>query len=307
MLVAPFEVFQHGRGLDGIGLVLVDQDVGGAGNGPALIARLIIQHDVVTRGVFPVGVGCRRLKSLEVRAQKLAVFILELGIGHFILLGIGVFDITDGPAHHLHLAGHAFIAFAADAAGRRPLHRFAGSHFLFPLRRNHGQVAGIDKGGSGTVAAMHHGDGLGGEFHIGVKALDGRVVPPGDFAEVDISQQFPAQLQLSRTDAGNVDHRHHAADDHGKLDQTVLVQVLGFERLIRSAEIHGLGLDLGDAAAGADGLVIDLDPGEGIILVGPLGIDGIGKRRPGPVDGYVGGRRGAGQAHEAHQYHCQPR
>ena len=64
-----------------------------------------------------------------------------------------------------------------------------------------------------------------------------------------------------------------------------LRQLLVAHGAIGSAEINGAGLQLADAAAGADGLIIDLNIGMcGVVNVEPFGIDGIGERGAGGVE-----------------------
>ena len=55
---------------------------------------------------------------------------------------------------------------------------------------------------------------------------------------------------LARLDARNVDDRNHAANHGRELDQAVVVEVLGRERLVGGAEGDRLGLDLLLTAAG---------------------------------------------------------
>ena len=61
------------------------------------------------------------------------------------------------------------------------------------------------------------------------------------------------------------------------------------ERRVGGAEGDGLGLDLLDAAAGADRLVVQADAGLLLVGVGPLGVDRVGEGRAGA--GNIGGGR----------------
>ena len=65
--------------------------------------------------------------------------------------------------------------------------------------------------------------------------------------------------------------------------QAEFVEVFGLERRNGRAEVDGAGLDLGDAAAGADGLVVDLHLGGFAVVGGPLDITGYTKEAPAPV------------------------
>src|SRR5690606_15114605 len=98
---------------------------------------------------------------------------------------------------------------------------------------------------------------------------------------------------------GQVHHRHHAADGGGELHQSVLRQFLRRQRLVGRTEVDGAGLDLGDAAAGADRLVVDLVAG-GLVVVGrPLGDQRIDEAGAGAGDFHgdrvAGGGRGVGR------------
>ena len=107
----------------------------------------------------------------------------------------------------------------------------------------------------------------------------------------------PSSTRSPRLDAVEIDDRHDAAHDHRELGKTVLVEILALQRRIGGAEGDGLGLDLLDAAAGADRLVVQADAGLLLIGVGPFGVDRIGKGRAGA--GNVGGRRQAATARQA--------
>src|SRR5262249_8666965 len=110
------------------------------------------------------------------------------------------------------------------------------------------------------------------------------------------------QLEVARLHAVDVDDRHDAADHDRKLAEAGVGEVFRLERLVRGAEIDGRRLDLGDAAAGADRLVVDLVAGLLAERGRPFRRYGIDERRAGTgdVDGSrrAGGerqRRGGGQ------------
>jgi len=52
---------------------------------------------------------------------------------------------------------------------------------------------------------------------------------------------------------------------------------LRFKRHVGSAEIHGLGLNLLDAAARADGLVVEAGTGFGFVSLCPFGVNRVGE------------------------------
>jgi hypothetical protein len=71
------------------------------------------------------------------------------------------------------------------------------------------------------------------------------------------------------------------------LHEAVLVEVFGLERHVRGAEIDRFRLDLLDAAARADRLVVHAGPGLRLVGFRPFGIDRVGKGRAGA--GNLGG------------------
>src|SRR5690606_32910616 len=104
-----------------------------------------------------------------------------------------------------------------------------------------------------------------------VERGDRRVVPAGDLAQVDVAEQGTGDAQLAGLEAFQVDHRHHAADGRGELAEAGFGQLLARQRRVGRTEIDRAGLDLGDAAAGADRLVVDLVTGRLVVVGRPLG------------------------------------
>ncbi len=101
-------------------------------------------------------------------------------------------------------------------------------------------------------------------------------------------------MQPASRDARHVQRRHDAADHGRKLVEACSVQVRQLQRLVRSAEVDGLGLDLLDAAARADRLIVQAVAGLGLIGFSPLGID---RRREGRARARdVGGARLRGRS-----------
>src|SRR5690606_36202162 len=156
-----------------------------------------------------------------------------------------------------------------------------------PLRADLGQVIDEVVGGAGTVGAVHDVDLGRRQRHAGVDRGDLRVVPGGDLAEEDVGEDRAGQAQLAAADAFDVDHRDHAADRGRELGQARGGQLAAGQRLVGGAEIDGAGLDLGDAAAGTDRLVVDLVPGGLVVVVRPLGDQRIdeGRARAGDFGG----------------------
>src|SRR5690606_15277068 len=115
------------------------------------------------------------------------------------------------------------------------------------------------------------GDAQVGQGQAGVEGGDGRVVPGGDLAQVDVGQGRAVQAQLVGGDARHVEGRYDAAHHRGELHQLALRKVLRLQRRVGRTEIHGVGLDLGDAAARADRLVVDAVAGGGVVVGRPAG------------------------------------
>ena len=95
--------------------------------------------------------------------------------------------------------------------------------------------------------------------------------------------------QLARLHALEIDHGNDGAHHHRPLDQAVLLELLDLQRHVGRAERHGLGLDLLDAAARADRLVIQTVAGLLLVGIGPFRIDRERERRA--RSGDVGGER----------------
>ena len=86
------------------------------------------------------------------------------------------------------------------------------------------------------------------------------VVPLGDLAEEDVGHVLGLEFQAGG-DAGQVIGDDHGPHDGGDVEQFAGggFQLFVGEELVGGAEIDGLGGDLLDAAAAADGLVVEFD------------------------------------------------
>jgi hypothetical protein len=288
-LVGPVEELQHALTGRRAGLVLVDQDEGRAGDRPGLSARLVEQQQVVAWRLGPVGARRGGGEVGGFRGRILAGLVLHQGIGGVVLLGVGVFDIADGADGLFHEGRDTVIALATQARG--PLDRVAGADLAGPGRALHRQVGGEQEAGARAVRAVNDGDRQVRQGDALVEGADLRVVPLLDVAQIDRGEQRSGQVDLARLDARKVHHRDHAAHDCGELVEARAIQLFELQRLVGRAEIDGLGLDLLDAAAGTDGLVVQTDPGLGLIGFGPFGVDWRGERGPGARQvGGLGGR-----------------
>jgi len=110
-------------------------------------------------------------------------------------------------------------------------------------------------GGARAIGAVHDGDLKGGKRDLLVQRLDRGVVPLSDLAKEDLGKRRPVENDVARLDALDIDHRDDAAHDHGKLDETVRIELTLIERLVGRAERHRLGDDLLDATGRADRLI----------------------------------------------------
>jgi hypothetical protein len=137
------------------------------------------------------------------------------------------------------------------------------------------------------------------QLGAGIELLDRSVVPALDLAHEDLGEGRPVEGEVAGLDAFQVHDRDDPAHHHRELDQTGLFQVLPGERSVGGAEGHGLGLDLLDAAAGADRLIVETNASLFLIRIRPLGIDRIGEGRPRPGDLGGTGRRHGCRQHEA--------
>ena len=252
----------------------VHQDEGGTSDGPGILAGLVGQDLVEGLGPFRTS-GCS-LEGGVVRRDEIASAVLQQGVVHLVLLHVGVFDIADGIGQTVHESCNAFIALAASA--HRPVHGRALANLGLPVRADLAQVIREDEAGTRTVGTAHRRDRVVRQCQRGIQRLQGRIVPFGDLAKVDVGQCSAVELELTGGNALDVDDRHHAPDHGGELHQALGLQVFVLQRHVGSAEVHGLGFDLLDASARTDGLVIDLDAGGLVVVNRPLGIQ---RRRKG--------------------------
>ena len=222
-------------------------------------------------------------------------------MGQLVLLGVGVFDVTDRARQTLHEGRNALVALTAETDG--PLYGRAFADLLFPVSADLGQVVAENEGRTGTIGTTNHADVLFRKLDVGVQFGDRLVVPLEDLAHVDVGQNGTRQFQLARLDICKVDHRHDAANDRRELDQTVLFQDFRLQRHVGSAEIDRLGRDLLDAATGTDRLIVDAVVRRLLVGIGPLGVDR--RRERSARAGDFGGLYGKGNR-RCHDGKCKP-
>ncbi|MNS95799.1 hypothetical protein D3C72_1300710 [compost metagenome] len=122
---------------------------------------------------------------------------------------------------------------------------------------------------------MHHGDFRVRQLDATVQGGDFRRAPLGDLAQVDVGNDFTRHFQLAWGHAVQVDDGDHAAHDGRELHQARFFQLFRLQRHVRSAEFNSLGLDLLDASAGTDGLVVQAIARVGFVRLGPFGVDRV--------------------------------
>src|SRR5262249_60507711 len=104
-------------------------------------------------------------------------------------------------------------------------------------------------------------------------------VPFGNLAEINVRKYGSGQSKLSWADTLDVHHWHHASDDNRKLNEAHGGQFFRTQWCIGSPEIHRPAFYLTDADARSGGLVVNRDPGHGLIGFRPFGPNRIHKSR----------------------------
>ena len=304
---SPLEELQRFGGTLRIRGRTIHQDEARRGNGPGIRPGLIVQVDPEARLGLPVDAVGGRREGQVVGLHGLAVAIDHGGVGHLVLLGVRVLDVADRTVDLGDIRRHTGIAPSAETG--RPVDGLARPRGGLESRRHLREVVGEHIGGAGGIRAVHQGDRGGRQLHAGVDLRDGRIVPGLDLAPEDVGQHRAGELHLARLDAGQIDHGHHAADHRRELHQTALGEFLAAQRVIGGAEIDGLGLDLLDATARADGLVVERDARGRLVGFGPLGVDGGRKGGTGAGDLRLGGTDGhqADGSDEETKQHGTPR
>src|SRR3989344_4468259 len=296
--IRPVEELENLLAHLGFFLLPVNQDEGGTGDRPAVLAGLIGQHQVESRGAGPIGTSGRRLERLAVRFHEPAGLVLELGVSHLVLQRVGVLHVTNGALEALDVRSNALITLAAHAGG--PGNRGVVADLFLELGAELREVMREDESRTGTVRTSDDRDLLLGELEARVQFDDGRIIPFLDLSKIDVSEHRSAEFQFTRLDAGDIDHRNDAAHDHGELYQADLVEFFDSERRVRGAEVHGPGRDLLDAAARTDGLIVHAHTGLGLVDLGPFGVDGVGEGGTRAVNGCFGLNQARGQSERDH-------
>src|SRR5215468_5581136 len=176
----------------------------------------------------------------------------------------------------------SFVAFGSNST--REFDRHANADLAFPFGVDPRQIVRENEGRPRAICAVDRNDGLIGQRKTWVEISNGLGVPFDNLAEIDVRQDISSQPELSRRDALQVHDRHHAAHDDWKLYEARSGQFFWTERSIGSSEIHRPALDLPDADARTNGLVVDPRPGSGRVGLRPFGQYRIHKRGSSPMD-----------------------
>jgi hypothetical protein len=132
-----------------------------------------------------------------------------------------------------------------------------------------------------------------GQIEFRIERLERRVVPFGDRAEVDLSQRGTVDDDVARLHAGKIDDRDDTAHHHRPLRKAGLLEFRRLQRRVGGAERHGSRLDLFDARARSDGLIVQSVPSVLFIRIRPFGVDRKWKGRSSA--GNIGGLRDRGR------------
>src|SRR5215211_2490921 len=228
----------------------------------------------------------RRGRRVQRRRDVLACLVLDRGVGEVVLERVGLLDVADRALVLLDARGDAVVALGAGA--RRPLDRLVDADVLLPLRRISGEEGREELRRTRFIRAVADRDVRVRDLYALVLSRDRRVVPLLDLAEEDVGNRRPVELE-ALGDPGDVvrdgDGARHGGDvDRGALLRGRLDLVIVHGR-VGGAEVDRAGGELGNAAARADGLVVDRRAGRVLVARGPLGVDRGRERRPGSVDG----------------------
>jgi len=214
----------------------------------------------------------------------LAGGVLHRAVGHLVLNGVDQLDVAEGVRGLTNHTGDALVALLTDACG--PLHGGALAYLAVPIGADLREVIGEDVGGSASVGAIDGQNRIGRKIDAGIVLGDARIVPRGDLAQVDVSDDVAREVEIL-IDTGDVVDRNDCAEDGRNVHRFNLgaLNLLVIHGAVGGTEVDRTLGDLTDAAAGADGLIIDLDVGILLaVFAEPFGVDRVGEGRPCSVD-----------------------
>src|SRR3954454_9857837 len=288
-------------GQAGFAHVLVDEQERARGDRVRLIAGRVDRAEAQVLRHRQAVAG--RRGRLQRRRDEVAGLVLQVREREAVREGVRLLDVADRAVVLLDAGGDAVVALGAGA--RRPLDRLVDAPAVLQLWGVGGEERGEQLGRARLVRAVADRDVGARELRARVPLGDRRVVPLRDLAEEDVGDGLAVELEalLDAVDVvGHGDRAEHARD----VDRVALLlggrDLLVLHRGVGGAEVDGAGGELGDAAAGADRLVVD-GRALGVLEAGrPFAVDGGREGRARAVDrpallGGLGGRvRRAGAA-----------
>ena len=264
--------------------VLVEKDPGKRGDRICARARRVRNRHAEIFGHGRHGASGSRCHRFDVGVDELATLVLHGAVRDLVLERVHQLDVAERARRLRDEAGHAFVAFAADAD--RPVQRRVGADFLFPLSRDLRQIVGPHKRRPRTVRPVHDRDAARRQGDACVDLRERRIVPLGDLAEEDVGEDRPRELDLCAQSFDVIDG-HDGAEDGGEVRNRPgrLREHVVRHRLVACAEENRALEQLADAAARSDGLIVDLHGRvQCVVFREPLRIDGIRECRPRAVD-----------------------
>ena len=287
----PVKEIDRGRALRLVGLILVQHEPAVAADRGAVLAGRVDDGELTRRGAGELLRGrCRARRAGE---HEDAILVLEPGLRHVCLQDIGELDIADGAGGLLD--GRRYGGVSGRALANRPGYGLALPDLARPVRAHRRQEVGKDVGGAATVRTVDDADVLVWQTEAAVVSLQRGVIPFFDLAQEDPGNGFRRQLELAVRDTLQVVRERFSAERASELDDLVTathgISFGAFERHIAGAKVHRLLRQLLNAGARADGLVIDRDLAEPLVVGKERGsIKGLRERRA--RTGKRGGRRG---------------
>src|SRR3954447_32770 len=268
----------------GLAHVLVGEQEGARGDRVRLVARRVDGAEAQVVGDLDAVAG--RRGRLECRGDVVPGLVLDVGGREVVRERVRLLDVAHAAVVLLHAGRDAVVALGARA--RRPLDRLVDAGAVLPLGRVVGEEGREELRRAGLVGAVADRDRLVGQLRARVARGDGRVVPVLDLAEEDVRDGLAVELEPLVDALDVVGDRHgpeHARDVHGLALLLRGLDLCVLHGGVRGAEVGRAGRELGDAAPGADALVVD---GEAVLVLqarGPFLVDRQRERGAGAVDG----------------------
>src|SRR3954447_10581093 len=253
-----------------------------------------------------VGVECgSREDRLCPHPHEVAGTVLHLEQAEVVVQAVVDVGVTDRAGGRPDRAGHAGAALLALTG--RPADSGARPDLRLPRVRHVREVVGEVVRIARTVGAVHDRDRRVRKTLLLVQLLDRRRVPPRDLPHVDLREDRAGHVDVRET--GQVVHRAGCRERPGDLHAARAARVELRERRVAGAEVHLLVRDRGDSSAGADRVVVELEPELLLHRALPLRQEWGNKRAPRAADARaaaIGGRRaGRGPRHAGDRRCCR--